>query len=566
MMPRIPSRVVEGLLFALTAFGPFAFGGVEPWSRAALEVLALLLALAVFLKGRPAASLAGAYFWLFPAAVAAFGALQLATVVSSAGPIPLRPFTSTPHETRSAVMLWAACAAVLYSVPRVVVTPDVARRYARVLFGVGAALAALGLLQLASGTDGIYWLRHAPRASVFASYYNRDHAANILLMSLSFGGGLFYARPHRLLAVGLAAVGLGLIACASEASFIAVALSAAAMIFLGAGFAPNARLRRLRAGAAIGGAALAVFFAYHHVVASADAGAQIAPSVMARLSIYADSLRWWRNAPLFGTGLGGFETIYPAYQDLTLIGTAAHAHSDWLEFLLETGVFGFIGALCAFGLAMILAARSWHAARSGEMRALIGGGLAAAAAFAGHALFEFSFQIPANALLFFAVLGFLLSAPSWADKSGARPPEREPSPGAALLAAAYCLALMRVAVLPAAAAVRAAEPGKPLERVVSLAGALALDADPALAARLSAASLKAAGEGAATDYALMRLSLRYALAFSERRPFSADALYLTGELLRRLERPDDSRDYLARSQAVRFSRIAPLRAVRKGKR
>lgn len=564
MMPRIPSRVVEGLLFALTAFGPFAFGGVEPWSRAALEVLALLLALAVFLKGRPAASPAGSYFWLFPAAVAAFGALQLATVVSPAGPIPLRPFTMTPHETRSAVMLWAACAAVLFSVPRIIVTHEAARRYARFVFGVGVALAALGLLQLATGGD-MYWLRRAPKASVFGPYFNRDHAANILLMSLAFGGGLFYARPHRLLAGGLAVVGLGLIACASEASFIAVALSAAAMLFLGAGFAPSAGRRRLRAGAAIGGAALAVFFAYHHVVAAADAGAQIAPSVMARLSIYADSLRWWRDAPLFGTGLGGFETIYPAYQDLTLIGTAAHAHSDWLEFSLEAGLLGLAGALGAFGLALFLAARSWHAARSGEMRALIGGALAAAVAFAGHALFEFSFQIPANALMFFAVLGFLLSAPSWGDKSGARPPERAPSPGAALLAAAYCLVLMRSAVLPAVAAARAAAPGKPLERVVSLAGALALDADPALASRLSVAAFRAGAESAPPDYALMRLSLRYALASSERRPFSADALFLTGELLRRLERPDDSRDYLARSQAVRFSRIAPLRPVRKRK-
>lgn len=565
MRPRIPSRVVEGLLFALTAFGPFAFGGVEPWSRAALEILALLLALAVFLKGRPAASPAGSYFWLFPAAVAALGAIQLSTVVLPGGPIPLRPFTAAPHETRAAVMLWAACAAVLYSVPRVVATPDAARRYARVVFGVGTALAVLGLLQLATGGD-MYWLRRAPRASVFGPYFNRDHAANILLMSLAFGGGLFYARPHRLLAGGLAAVGLGLIACASQASFIAVALTAAVMAFLGAGFAPSAGLRRLRAGAALAGATLAVFFAYHHVVAAADAGGGIDASVMARLSIYADSLRWWRDAPLFGTGLGGFETLYPAYQDLTLIGTAAHAHGDWLEFALETGLFGLAGALGALGLAVFFAVRSWRSARSGEMRALIGGALAAAAAFAGHSLFEFSFQIPANALLFFAVLGFLLSAPSWADKSGARPPERTPSPGAALLAAAYCLVLMRSAVLPAVAAAHAAAPGKPLERVVSLARAVSLDADPALASRLSVAAFKASAGTVPSDYALLRLSLRYALAVSERRPFSADALFLTGELLRRLGRPEDSRDYFARSQAVRFSRIAPLRPVRKRKR
>lgn len=558
MMPRIPSRALEGLLYALTAFGVFAFGGVEPWSRAVIEVLALLLALACFLKGRPAASLAGSYFWLFPAAVAAFGCLQLATVVAPGDPRPLRPFTATPHETQASIMLWAAYAAVLWSVPRVIVTPDSARRYARFLFGVGLTLACLGLLQTATGGDKLYWLRYAPRLKSFGSYYNRDHAANILLMSSAFGLGLFYARPHRLLAGGLFVVFLGLVACESQASFIAVALAAAAVAFIGADFARSARRRRLRGGAALAGAALAIFFAYYHVVASADAGALIDRSVMGRLSIYGDSFRWWRDSPLFGTGLGGFETIYPSYQDLGLLGTASHAHSDWIEFTLETGLLGLIGALLAAGLAVFFAARTWREARSGEMRALIGGGLAAAAAFAAHSLFDFSFQIPANAIMFFAGLGFLLSAPSWADKSGTRAVEHPPASGAALLAAAYCLVLMRTAILPAVAAWKADSPSaNRLERVVVLAQALSIDENPSFAAFLSVAAYKAAEEAQSPDYALMRLSLRYALAAVERRPFTSDVLYLAGETLRRLERPADSGDYFARSRAVRFSRIEP---------
>lgn len=568
MRPRIPSRAVEGLLFALVAFGPFAFGGVEPWSRAAIEVLAFLLALACFLKGRPAGSVAGSWSWLFPAAVAAFGCLQLVTVVAPGGPRPLVPFTTTPAETRAAVLLWAAFAAVLWSVPRVVVTPDAARRFARFLCGVGVALAVLGLLQAATGDGRLYWVRLAPKASSFGPYYNRDHAANILLMSLGLGIGLFAYRPGRLLGTGLALLVLGLVACASQASFIAIALAGAAVAFAGAAFAPSDRQRRLRAGAAIAGASLAVFFAYYHVVASADAGALIDRSVMGRLSIYGDSLRWLRDAPVFGTGLGGFETLYPSYQDLGLIGTAAHAHSDWLEFALETGLLGLLGALLATGLAAFLAARSWLGARSSEMRALIGGGLAAAAAFGAHSLFEFSFQIPANAVMFFAALGFLLSAPSWAHKSGPRLAEHPPGNGAAVLAAAYALALMRAAVLPAAAAWTADRPGEPLERVVSLARAISLDAAPGLAAQLSAAAYKASGADdaapdAAPDYALLRLSLRYALVEAGRRPFSADPLYLAAQALGRLGRPADSGEYFARSAAVRFSRIEPRRTKRR---
>jgi len=557
MRPRVPSTVVEGLLYALIAFGPFAFGGVEPWSRAAIEVLALALALACFLKGRPAGSVAGSYFWLFPAAVAAFGCLQLATPVLPGAPRPLWPFTAAPYETRKAVMLWGACAAVLWSVPRVVVTPDGARRFMRVLFGVGVALACLGLAQRATGTDRLYWIRIAPKATTFGSYYNCDHAADVLLMALSAGLGLFYARPGRLLAGGMLLLVLGLATCAAQAAFLAVPLAGAAMAFLGAGFASSAGGRRLRAGAALAGAALTVFFAYYHVVASADAGALIDRSVMGRLSIYGDALRWWRDAPLFGTGLGGFETLYPSYQDLALLGTAQHAHSDWIEFALDAGLFGAGGLLLAAVLAAWSATRSWHAARSSEMRSLIGGALAAAVLFAAHALFEFSFQIPANAILVCAVAGFLLSAPSWADKSGERPPETPPSSGAALLAAGYCLVLARAAVLPAVAAHHAGLGGEPTARVVALARASALDDDPAFVSRLAASAYRAAMQR--EDYSLLRLSLRYALAAAERRPFNTDDLYLAGTVLWRLQRAEDGRDLLVQSDKIRFSRFSARR-------
>lgn len=576
MRPRIPSAALEGLLFALTAFGPFAFGGVEPWSRAAIEILATLLALGCFLKGRPAGSREGAWFWLFPAAVAAFGCLQLACVAAPAGPHPLRPFTAAPYETRAAVMLWLAYAAVLWSVPRVLTTPDAARRFLRFVFGIGAALAALGLLQSATGGDQLYWVRHAPRVSSFGSYYNKDHAANVLLMAMAAGLGVLFARGRNrrgleglpdggrasqsLLAGSIFFVFVAFCVCSSQAAFLAIPLAGAAVAFLSAGFAQTDEQRRLRAGAAVGGAALSIFFAYYHVVVNANAGALIERSVMGRLSIYGDAWRWWRDAPLFGTGLGGFETLYPAYQDLGLLGSVSHAHSDWIELALDAGLAGLGAALAAGALAAFFAWRSWHRARSSEMRALLAGGIGAVAAFAAHSLFEFSFQIPGNAVLFFAVLGFVLSAPSWADKAGPGPAPARPSRGAAALAVGYAAVLMRAAFLPAAAAWRASIPGEPVERVVALAGASALDADPAYGAALSDASYRASAGDPQRAFPLLRISLRYALAAAEARPYTSDTLFLAGAALWRLGRPEDAGAYFSRSAAVRFARFEARRA------
>lgn len=570
MRPRIPSAALEGLLYALAAFGPFAFGGVEPWSRAAIEILAVALALGVFLKGRPAASPAGSWFWLFPAAVAAYGCLQLTAVADPAGPHPLRPFTAAPHETRAAVLLWAAYAAVLYSVPRIITTPEAARRCVRFIFGVGAALAFLGLAQAALGGDKLYGLRYAPKVSSFGSYYNKDHAANVLLMAMAAGVGALIARGRNrraleslpdggrssqiVFASSISVLFVAFCVCSSEAAFLAIPLASAATVFLGAGFASTDGGRRLRAGAAVAGAALAIFFAYYHVSLNADAGALIERSVMGRLSIYGDAARWWRDAPLFGTGLGSFATVYPAYQDLGLLGVVSHAHSDWIELLLDAGLAGLGAALLAASLGAFVCARTWLSARSSEMRALLGGVLWAAAAFAAHSLFEFSFQIPANAVLFFLAAGVALSAPSWADKAAPGPAAVPPPKGAALLAAAYALVLARAAYLPAAAAFRAAAPGEPVRRVVSLAEAAALDADPAYGAALSDFSYKASEAGEGARYPLLRLSLRYGLAAAESRPFSSDALFLAGAALWRLERPDDAAVFFRRAATVRFAR------------
>ena len=572
MTPRVSPRIPEGLLYALTVFGPFAFGCVEPWSRAALETLAFLLALACFLRGRPAASPAGAGFWIFAAAFAAAGALQLQTLAAPDGPRPWGLFTAAPHATGDAVLLWLAYAAVLWSVPRIIVTHEAARRYTRFLFGLGLVLAVFGLAQAMTSPDKLYWVRAAPRAG-FGPYYNRDHAANILLMSMAVGIGIIYSRllswrtvdgPPRgylrsqgLLAGGILFLFSGIIACTSRGALLAMPLAGCALAFFGADFAKGASRRRARAAAALAVAAVLVFLVFQYVGAGADAGARMEESLRGRFSIYGDSRRWWRDTPLFGTGLGSFETIYPAYQDFELRARVSHAHSDWLEIALEGGLLGLLAALAAAGLAAFVSVRAWRAARSSEMRALIAGGLAAAAAFSVHSLFEFCFQIPGNAVVFLGIVGFLLSAPSWADKADDGVRSRPPAAGLALLATACFLILAQAAVRPAAAAWLASTAGDSRERAAGAARALALDDDPAYLKKLSWIYGEPGGGGRAGNEAL-RAALAYSLAAAELRPFDTDALRFAGMSLIGLARPADGRALVAESRMIEFPPIAPI--------
>jgi O-antigen ligase len=572
MKPRVSSGFLEGLLYALTLFGTFAFGSVEPWSRAALEILAFLLALACYLRGRPAASPTAAGFWLFAAAFAAGGVLQLQTIAAPDGPRPWALFTAAPHATEAAVLLWTAYAAILWSVPRIIVTHEAARRYTRFLFGLGLALAAFGLLQGATSPHMLYWMRPATRAG-FGPYYNRDDAANVLLMSMAVGIGILFSRIQSWRAVdgpprgylrtqGFIAVGVlflfsGIVACASRGALLAMPLAGAALALFGADFAKRASRRRARAAAAIAGAAIVVFLTFQYVGTGADAGGRVDESITGRFSIYGDARRWWRDTPLFGTGLGSFETVYPAYQDFELRARVSHAHSDWLEIALEAGILGLLAALAAAALALFAAVRTWRSARSGEMRALIAGGLAAAFAFSIHALFEFCFQIPGNAVVFLGIVGFLLSAPSWADKSADRARAQPPASWRSLFATACFLFLAQAAVRPAAAAWLANTSGNPNERAAGLERAFSLDQDPAFLKRLSWIYY-GAGEGGRTNLIALRSTLAYSLAAAELLPFDSDARYFAGKSLSLLERPADARALIDEAGADRFTPLGPV--------
>jgi O-antigen ligase len=568
MRLRVPSAALEGSLYVLTAFGPFAFGGVEPWSVAVLEAMAFLLALGCFLRGREAADNVGAAAWLLPAAVAVLGGLQSLNPVDPAGPHFPGLRTVDVNATHHAVLLWSAYAAVLFAVPRTLVSPQSAKRFCWFIFALGLATVALGFAQAATSTDMIYWFRPTLHdVNPFAAYYNIDHAANLLLMCLAVGLGLFVSRATRWkpvdgplpgeiygliwMAGGLAGLFSAIVVCHSRGALLAMPLSAAALVFAGAGFARTDARRRLIAAAALGAVGLIVYLTFAHVTVGGAVGARMDRSVSSRLLLYADGWQMLRDAPYFGTGLGTFSAVFPAYQDETIRAVVAHAHSDWLEFALDAGIMPSAAALAALVFLAGYCVRVWRRARSREMRALIGGGLAAAAAFAAHSLFDFSFQIPANAFVFFAIFGFLLSAPAWSDKTSKAPVSAAPDAAPAAAALACAAAAVWASLLPAAAAWSAARPTSPSAHVGLLARALDFDDDPAYRREMSRA-LEGLSRPAG-DVLLTRSSLGYALEATRLRPYDARALYSAGLALWKLKRPEDAQEFLERERRVSYS-------------
>lgn len=123
-----------------------------------------------------------------------------------------------------------------------------------------------------------------------------------------------------------------------------------------------------------------------------------------RPNVWANTLGIARDFPLFGSGLGTFDAVYPAYELRNLDRHYSHAHNDYLEYLAE---IGFIGMLLLMGGILFLlytTFRVWRERKNPEVKGLVMGGIVAVICMLIHSIADFNLHIPANMLLFTAVL------------------------------------------------------------------------------------------------------------------------------------------------------------------
>lgn len=112
-----------------------------------------------------------------------------------------------------------------------------------------------------------------------------------------------------------------------------------------------------------------------------------------------------KDFPLFGTGLGTFAAVYPAYESERTYGLLFHAHNDYLEYFSELGIIGsalFFGALI---LLFLTSFNAWKERRNPYMKGLGLGTIVALIVISAHSLTDFNLHIPANMLLYSVLMG-----------------------------------------------------------------------------------------------------------------------------------------------------------------
>lgn len=117
-----------------------------------------------------------------------------------------------------------------------------------------------------------------------------------------------------------------------------------------------------------------------------------------RAQIWSDSRGIVSAFPLFGVGLGGYESALYRFKTVAPMFTVDFAHNDYLQVLTEMGIIGFSIGLALLLMVLWSALRGAIYARDSDDRLLQIACLGSLVAILLHSFVDFNMYVPANAL------------------------------------------------------------------------------------------------------------------------------------------------------------------------
>lgn len=283
--------------------------------------------------------------------------------------------------------------------------------------------AALGLYQSSLG---------GAAAIATGTYANRDHYAGLLEMALPlaavYGFSVFQSDQEGFVSRVAPALKASLLFAIAGVMLVAIILSLSRMGFLasltgllvaGCGIAivRGTRVdytaevplwRRLAPAAAVVFVIVAGFLllptnaliARFATLANTDE-----VSVVVRSQIWRDTVGLIKDYPLFGCGMGGYESCFLRYKTVAPMFTIQYAHNDYLQVLAEMGVTGFAAGLLFIFRLLQKTVHGCIYAHSVDERDLAIACLASMIAMLLHSVVDFNMYVPANGLVFAWIAG-----------------------------------------------------------------------------------------------------------------------------------------------------------------
>lgn len=458
------SVIERGILFLLI-FTPLAFGSVQIWASAVMEIAAFLVFGAWLIKTRNDEDswlvATGSVSKVLVVLLLAFVSLIIIQMV----PLPAwflrllspniaafyerftvdgnaewRMLSIYPWATKQELLKLLSYAAVFWVIADHYRTKEQAETLVRKIIVIALSLIFFAFVQKLTWNGKIFWLfpidAHAEASRNFAiwgPYINRNHFAGYLEMCIPLGLSMILYSTAKTHTSHHATVLKRLASVISSKRFSYLGLwSVATLVMIGALFMTLSR------GGIIGFLCSAVFLIVlarmrrglrKKIIIPVFAGLLLLLMVMVagwnriedrfeqlgeeatlrRADVWADSAMIVKDYPLVGTGLGTFQNSYQQYQSHSSTTFYDHAHNDYVELLTDTGIAGFIlgGALVVTFFIMLF--RNWLKRHSTYTKTIGAGGMASLLAISVHSFTDFNLHIPANAMLLAVVAGITYS-------------------------------------------------------------------------------------------------------------------------------------------------------------
>ncbi len=420
---------LESFIFAdlvvTVMFAVLAYGTVEAWSLALLELNALLLAvmLAVRFTFDEQAEFRNWRLALPLLAITGWGAIQAVA------------FSLDRQATKETTVKWLAMA--IYFIAALHTLRSSERRK-KVLYGVtvfGFAVSLFAIVQRLTYNGKMYWVRPvSPYIAPYGPYGNYNHFAGLVELILPLPlAYLLLARiklEERLLWLfSVVMMAVALLFSGSRGGILALGVQVLALMIvaiwmqrrgLGEGFSLAGN--KLIAGGALTAVLLLVLWIGYEPLVKRFSMLQQGTSEYSLVT----RTEYWRGAwqmvtdhPLTGVGLGAFPAVYPFYGRSSVKNERLeHVHNDYLQLLTDSGLIGGLIGLWFLAELIRVARRQFRhfpQQRSYE-RALMLGGYVALLGIAVHSFLDFNLQIAANALLFLFVLAMTVSTGSMKEE------------------------------------------------------------------------------------------------------------------------------------------------------
>ncbi len=409
--------IIERLVIALLAFMPFAFGAVEAWSEEVVLFLAAAISVCflcklVFIVKMPYGRNDAAFVWTWayvpvvllifivvfqmvplPTGLVALispntaaiksGLLgDLPDVLDQGGSRPLSSMTLSfyPHATKHDLRLLLAVAAVFVVVINVYRTVEQIKRVLAAIAVIGGVVAALALAQDIFGNGKIYWIVPTGHGYEHAGpFINHGHFGQFMNLSIGAAMGLIMVRLQEvfggrkvtpslvadyfnssqakviwalviIIVLGAAAEFVSLTRGGMISMLMAIVFTTLVLSSRKASLAVRGWIMVLMA---LGALVCVLYMGFDAVYDRLEMLGKLHEAQDGRWQIVKDIAAAWTKFPVFGTGFGTHEVVYPMFDRSTILALAAYAENEYAQAAEEIGAAGLVllAAFCAIILA-----------------------------------------------------------------------------------------------------------------------------------------------------------------------------------------------------------------------